>query len=376
MSTDKFFDESKEQSKVKATIVSKYFWAWAKAIIPTAKNHGGKIAYIDLFAGPGRYRDGSQSTPVLVLEKAISEPDMCRMLVTVFNDGDKDNTESLESAFREIPNIDKLQHKPMIMTNIVGEPIAKVFEGTKLIPTLFFVDPWGYKGLSLRLINAVLKDFGCDCIIFFNYNRINMGLSNELVDEHMDALFGKERADKLRARLDMMKPYERELAIVEEISDALKEMGGKYVLPFRFRDERGNRTSHYLIFVSKDFLGYKMMKDIMATHSSANVQGVPSLEFIPADKNFPTLFNYSRPLEDLEEMLLNDYSGRTLTMEEIFVSHSIGKPYVEKNYKDVLRNMEVTGKIITDPPANKRRKMKRIVTFANNVRVSFPERSK
>ena len=63
------------------------------------------------------------------------------------------------------------------------------------MPTFFFVDPWGYKGLSLRLINSVLKDWGCDCVFFFNYNRINMGLGNDAVEKHMDALFGKERGE-------------------------------------------------------------------------------------------------------------------------------------------------------------------------------------
>ena len=49
MSTETFFEESREQSIVKATIVHKYFWAWAKVIIPTAQKGRGKIAYIDLF---------------------------------------------------------------------------------------------------------------------------------------------------------------------------------------------------------------------------------------------------------------------------------------------------------------------------------------
>ena len=38
MSTIKqFFDETTEQSTIKAKIVSDYFWAWAKVIIPTAE---------------------------------------------------------------------------------------------------------------------------------------------------------------------------------------------------------------------------------------------------------------------------------------------------------------------------------------------------
>ena len=58
MPTKDFFDDPKEQSIVKSTIVSKYFWAWAKVITPSSKKYGsGKIAYIDLFAGPGRYDD-------------------------------------------------------------------------------------------------------------------------------------------------------------------------------------------------------------------------------------------------------------------------------------------------------------------------------
>ncbi|MCD6495523.1 three-Cys-motif partner protein TcmP, partial [Candidatus Bipolaricaulota bacterium] len=63
MGTQNFFDESEDQSKIKSAIVSKYFWAWAKVIIPTAKKYSNRIAYIDLFAGPGRYRDGTKSTP-------------------------------------------------------------------------------------------------------------------------------------------------------------------------------------------------------------------------------------------------------------------------------------------------------------------------
>ncbi len=55
MSTQAFFIESKEQSKVKAEIVAKYLATWAKVVIPTAKKKASRIAYIDLFAGPGRY---------------------------------------------------------------------------------------------------------------------------------------------------------------------------------------------------------------------------------------------------------------------------------------------------------------------------------
>ncbi len=52
--------------------------------------------------------------------------------------------------------------------------------------------------MTLRLINSVLKDWGCDCCFFFNYSRVNAGLANDAVEQHMDALFGQERANSLR----------------------------------------------------------------------------------------------------------------------------------------------------------------------------------
>ena len=345
MGTDGFFEEAKEQSVVKATIVSKYFWAWAKVIIPTAKRHTGKIAYIDLFAGPGRYKDGTKSTPVRIIEQAIADNDMRNMLVTIFNDADEDNTQSLEIAIAQISGVETLKYPPHVLNHEVGTEMVKMFERVTLVPTLFFVDPWGYKGLSLRLVNSVLKDWGCDCIFFFNYNRINMGLPNEFVTEHMNALFGKQRADSLRQRLAGLSPLQRELTIVEEIAEALKEMGGNYVLPFTFRNESGTRTSHHLIFVCKHFRGYEIMKAILDRESSTHEQGVPSFDYSPADERQPMLFALSRPLEDLEGMLLEKFAGRHVTMEQVYQEHNTGTRYVTRNYKEVLRTLEQKGLI-------------------------------
>jgi three-Cys-motif partner protein len=371
MADSSFFDESRDNSLVKSEIVAKYFWAWAKVIIPTAKKWSNKIAYIDLFSGPGRYQDGSKSTPLLILERAIADRDMSQMLVTLFNDKDSNNTHSLQQAIESLPDISRLSYQPIVLNKEVGEEIVQAIKQINKVPTLFFIDPWGYKGLSLELIGAVIKDWGCDCIFFFNYNRINMGLPNVSVDKHMNSLFGQERADALREQLKFKQPYERELVIVEAISQALKEIGGNYVLPFCFKTDTGSRTSHHLIFVSKNPLGYSIMKEIMAKESSSTEQGVPLFEYNSATQYQPLLFELSRPLDDLENMLLNEFAGQILTMELIYNQHHVGKRYISKNYKDALRKLEQQGKIIVDPPASKRRKYKGEITFGEQVRVTF-----
>jgi three-Cys-motif partner protein len=372
MSNDSFFDEQKEQSLIKARIVEEYFWVWAQVIIPTAQQADNKIAYIDLFAGPGRYKDGSKSTPIKVLERAISDPKMRNMLMTVFNDADPEHTNSLQESIDAIPGIQNLKHKPSISNYEVGEKIVRTFEQRKLVPTLFFVDPWGYKGLSLKLINSVIKNWGCDCLFFFNYNRINMGLTNGAVEKHINALFERSRADRLREQLQGLNPQERELTIVEAICESLKKMGGKYVLPFRFKQENGKRTSHHLIFVSKHFKGYEIMKGIMAKESSEQNQGVPSFEYNPATISQPLLFELLRPLDELEQMLLDEFAGKTISMKEIYMLHNVGRRYISKNYKTALNNLESQGKIIAKPPANERQKHKGEITFSDSVKVTFP----
>ena len=368
MQDNSFFDKPTEQSKVKTRIVEKYFLAWAKVIIPHAKSRNSNIGYVDLYAGRGKYKDGSKSTPVLVLERAIEDKDIRDMLISVFNDINPEYAQSLEDAIDLIPGIGSLKNRPIVENTEVGEGWTQILKHVKAIPTLFFVDPWGYKGLSLELISSALKNWGCDCIFFFNYNRINMGINNPFVEEYMDALFGTESAENLRANIQIMTPSERESTIVEEISKSLKSKGGEYVQSFRFKAADGERSSHHLIFVSKDQTGHKIMKDIMAGESTYSQQGVPSFEYNSADNRQLLLFD---PLDDLAELLLTEYAGRTMTMKQIFDDHNVGTPFISKNYKDILKRLESEGKIQTNPPANKRQKN----TFGNTVKVTFPPKT-
>ncbi len=376
MNNPSFFDEQTEQSQVKAAIVAKYFDTWASIIINTQKRFptmDQRIAYIDLFAGPGRYKDGSKSTPVLILEKAIRSTDFRERLVTMFNDQDPNHVDSLAKAIKEVPDIEALKYEPQVDCLSVDDEFAQEFEEIKLIPTLFFVDPWGYKGLSLRLVSSVLKDWGCDCLFFFNYTRINMGITNPTVKKHMVALLGEDRIDRLAPKLEDLTPKRREFVIIEELCQALKEYGGKFVLPFRFKGKDGKRTSHHLIFVSKGFKGYDAMKEVMAKESSSNTDGVPSFEYNPAHAmpQQTLLFKLSRPLEDLKEMLLEEYAGQKMSMLDIHNAHSIDTPYIKKNYKKALSELSDKGII---KAANRRGKRPRKGTFADDAVASFPKR--
>ena len=362
--TQRFFDEREDQSEVKARIVSKYFYVWAKIIAPRSRDQ--KIGYIDLFAGPGRYKDGSASTPLMVLQQAIADSLLRSSLVTWFNDEKPEHVRNLESEIAKLPGIETLKYPPVVRSGNVGNSIAANLQSVRLVPTFSFIDPFGYKGLSLGLVQGAIKDWGSDCVFFFNYNRINAGISNPIVDVHIDALFGAERAARLRMEIEGLTPNRREGVVLENLAHALRQLGANFVLPFRFRNANGTRSTHHLVFVSKHVKGYEIMKEIMAKESSTYDQGVPSLEYSPADARTPLLFSLQRSLEKLSDELLTRYAGKTLKMIEIYNDHQVDTPFIKKNYKDALLELEAKHQIGVAP--NKRR----VGTFGDDVSVCFP----
>ena len=110
---DNFFAISRGQSLIKAEIVSKYFDRWAKVILPTVQKTGdNRIGYVDFFAGPGRYEDGTESTPLAVLKNAIADPALAKALVATFIERDPKNAESLTRHLENFKGIGALKHQP------------------------------------------------------------------------------------------------------------------------------------------------------------------------------------------------------------------------------------------------------------------------
>jgi three-Cys-motif partner protein len=364
----KFFSRQTEASRRKAEIIAKYFPAWATVI----RSRATKMAYIDLYAGRGVYDDGAESTPLLVLRHAIADPIVRKMLVTIFND--KKHADELRANIEALPDIDKLKFKPAVYRMEVAEDTTKLFESMKLVPTLALLDPWGYKGLTRDLIHSLLKDWGCDLIFFFNYNRINMGIRNKKVGKHMEALFGPAWLAELQQEVPGLRPARRERVVLRALRNGLRELGGEYIRHFRFLKKNG-RTSHHLIFVTKDFKGVEIMREVMARPgiSSRHVDDVASFTYDPRVVNDaqPELPDTS-PIDKLAERLLAHFAGKTRKVRDIFETHSGDGRYIERNYKEALRRLEADGRVTADPPASARQWRKGKATMAGHVAITFP----
>jgi len=216
---------------------------------------------------------------------------VCQKVQLIFNDAESVNIQKLDAEIEKFPDISKLRSPPVTYNEKIDEKIVKYFETTTQVPTLSFIDPWGYKGFSLPLVRALVKDWGCDCIFFFNYRRINPGIENPSLRKPISIVFTEEVLDELRQSVFGKSPYEREAIILDKLKEVFKGWGMEYVLPFPFKSETGSRTTHYLVFVTKNILGYNIMKDIVLeiayTYSDAEEElsgGVSRQALYTADK--------------------------------------------------------------------------------------------
>jgi three-Cys-motif partner protein len=360
-----FFDTPTVASTKKHRIVSKYVAGWANIVLPRAKDREGKIMYADLFCGPGQYQDATPSIPLLILEHAIDTPALCEYLQPVFNDKNKDYITALEVRVAQLPGVERLRHQPKFRNRAVGRDIIPMIKRIN-VPTLFFADPWGYQGVSIDLIEAALSHWGSDFLFFFNYNRINMNLSSEVMNEPIDEFFSAERAAHLRTAISRLRPAQREEAILKAMMDAIKGLGAR-AEKFTYRSETGTRTTHHLICVSKHLQGIALFKEISAKESTRFDDNVPSLDHNPGtDPTQGVLFS---PLTQLEDELVTTFAGKILTTEEIYHEHHNGRPYVIKNYRQALLHLEETGAVQIDPPRAIRRQPD---SLPGTARVSFP----
>ena len=160
MRTKEFFEEQKVQSEIKTLIVSGYFDAWFSIMKINMEKYKyfDRIGYIDLFSGPGKYVDGQESTPLIILRKTINNDWLSNHLVTIFNDIDESYVNTLNNNIKSLEGIEKLKYHPQVTNKEVGDEIAEQLTERRFIPSLIFLDPCGYKGLSMKLFESVIKD--------------------------------------------------------------------------------------------------------------------------------------------------------------------------------------------------------------------------
>jgi len=373
MEQSSFFAEQKPGSAVKTDIVTKYFQAWASIL--ASRSSVPAIAYVDLFAGSGVYENGVESTPILILKLALGNKKFHNKIVTVFNDVNSEYVTSLQDRVSEIEGLDRLRHPPLILNEKVEGRLSHTVQLRSSFPTFSFIDPFGYLGVTQSLIEDAMSAWGSECVLFFNYNRINSAINNETVKQHVDALFTREIANELRRlKTTNTSPARREDAILKGLSKSLNPDGDRYVLFFRFRARDKDRTSHYIVHLTKHQRGYFIMRDVMAGASAVR-GGIPLFEWSPEEaEQLPLSLEIpgSPSIPELKARILLKMRGKTIEAKRCYEEVTLLTSYLRKHFVQAVNELELERQVIIDKPRTQRQRRDGRLTLGDTVKLTFP----
>ncbi len=372
--TQDFFEHAREHSTIKAQIVSKYVQTWARVLsdFQRSQRRTPEVVFADLFSGPGVYSDGTPSTPMLVLKAAVTDVKLLDSLRTFFNDIDEENISKLRAAVDDLPGMEKLLYKPSLSVGQATFDLLRTFKLRSKVPKLYFLDQFGYKDVTFALIQMLMEEWA-ECIFFFNYRRVIAAIDNPVMEQHMLNVFGSAtRLGALRQELHLLaNPLLREQVVMSHLVAAMQEAGATFVTPFSFKVEDSHRSTHHLVFLSKNAKGYELMKGIMARQGTRSAEGMPYLSYVqnPTPQNFG-LFDVD-PLVELGDDLCATFQGQTVTLAEVFLQHSAKNNLLLTHYRETALRLEEERRILVNPAADKRPMMKGGRTMARTTRITF-----
>jgi three-Cys-motif partner protein len=253
-------------TRAKHEILRRYLAAW----LPILGKWNGRIVFIDGFAGPGRYKGGEPGSPVIALEtllehKYFQQLRPGREVVFIFIEQDSARVEALRGEVDtiQVPGWVKVDVREGEFVDHMTE-ILDFLDGTRsrLAPTFALIDPFGFKGLPMRLISRMVSHPRCECLISFIYESVNRFIDHPdpKLRERLDELFG---TTAWRDVAEIRDPDTRKDRLTSLYQDQLHEVASlEYVRTFEMINE-GNRTAYFLFFGTNDKTGLSKMKQAM-----------------------------------------------------------------------------------------------------------------
>ncbi len=351
-----FFEAQTASSKIKASIISEYFPKYCNII---KNRHVPKvIRYIDLFAGPGKYNDGNPSTPLLIAKHCCSSPYLKDNVWMIFNDNQL--SKELQNNFlQDYPN-GTFKHKPHFGCSTVGEKIEiSIFlkkstheNGRNEMPSLLFIDPFGYKGIETKVLAEFLKNWGNEIFLFVNTKRIHPALENEKFEELMLDLFPTTLSTIKHDRKYKSSVSERLALIIDSLGKEYESIiGGEiFYTAFKFQEEDIETTSHYILHLTKSARGFDLIKQIYTDFANVGTifDGINTYTFDPKKYNSTAcdLFDTSSEnIDILKEKIYSKFQRKTINALDLFEEHQRNELYSRPHYVAALRRLVAEGKI-------------------------------
>jgi len=247
-------------TKAKHQMLSGYLAAWFPIVARGFPTKG--VTYVDAFAGPGEYEDGSVGSPIIALKHAV-RPEVagsCVRVRTVFVERDEARFEHLRKAINSrFPPKDRPKNLTIRSVNGACED--------ELLPVLTEVGGWGspmfanFDGWGVdtpyALVRAVGTRESAEVLVTVNTQWFVRFATSDTTDAG-DLVFGTRDWRPVAAAGS---PQEKKRGLVDLYRERLRAAGFPFTLIFELIDE--NSHDLLLIFGTKNLKGVEKMKESM-----------------------------------------------------------------------------------------------------------------
>jgi three-Cys-motif partner protein len=282
----------------KHVLLRKYLNAW----LPIITRYNGRVIFCDGFAGPGIYADGQAGSPIIAIRALLEHSFYARVKAEVLYLFIEERADRCESLKAEVA---KLKLPKNVKVRIINKTYEEAFTelldvldaaDKSLAPTFAFIDPFGIRGLPLKIIARLMENERCEVLITVMIGYIYRFISTEEFEPHCDTLFG---TDEWRLALDLDGPakeqFLREL-YQKRLLDQQHGVAAKYARYFTMQDAK-KRTIYDLFFATNHRKGIDAMKDAMwhidqsGGYSFSDSTNPNQITMFTAEPNWEQLFD-------------------------------------------------------------------------------------
>jgi len=347
----------------KHLVLRSYLDAW----LPILGMNRRRILFIDGFAGPGKYSEGEDGSPIIALNALCEHRSKARIIAEVaflfIEENHERATHLKELVAQLMPNLPPKCSAHVIEGKFditMSEALDYLEDQAKsLAPCFAMIDPFGVSGTPMNVIERIMANPSAEVYISLMFEPIRRFAETPEFHDNLDELFGTKEWRKCAQIQD---PNEKKEAYYSLYDSQLRNAGAKHVLHFELY--QGRRHVYSIFFGTQHHVGSDRMKKAIW-----KVMPFGDFTFRASRSNQLTMIMPNPNFRILRRTLINRYRGKGwVSIEEIteFVASDETVFHTSQLKRPILIPMEEAGEIQINERTRKRKR-----TFPDGTLIKF-----